>query len=97
MAALLLWLGFGFQDSFYAFYHGKRSPPRRDGLQKLKFGGRQKRVCKSKKRIAPAIYRVSQLPVPLDLVDLDFDCTTLFPILLGPVGIWHNRFGNLAR
>jgi len=21
----------------------------------------------------------------------------LFPILLGPVGIWHNRFGNLAR
>ena len=41
-------------------------------------------------------YRVSHLVVHLGWVDLDFECSTVCPFLLGPMRIWQKRLGSWA-
>ena len=40
-----------------------------------------------------AKYRVAHLVVNLGWVDMDFECSTVCPILLGLMGIWQKRLG----
>ena len=42
-------------------------------------------------------YRVSHLVWDLGLVDCDFECSPVCPVLLGLVGIWQKRLCNWAR
>ena len=42
-------------------------------------------------------YRVTHLLANLGWVDLDFDCSTVCPILLGLVWIWQKRLSTWAR
>ena len=39
-------------------------------------------------------YRVSHLVWDLGLVDCDFECSPVCPVLLGLIGIWQKRLWN---
>ena len=42
-------------------------------------------------------YRVIHLVVHLGWVDLDFQCSTVIPVLFGPMGIWQDGLSSKAR
>ena len=43
------------------------------------------------------VYRVTHLLANLGWVDLNFDCSTVCPILPGLVGIWQKRLGKMVE
>ena len=42
-------------------------------------------------------YRVTKVVGDMGWVDFDFGCYTVFPILLGQMGIWQNPLGNMVE